>query len=80
MTASEHTIVITVVATEQETANLVEAIDRLLLESPDTEAGHFWTVESDPAEVCPYDCDSCHDSDCPCDRLGCGGSGVTFDS
>ena len=25
---------------------------------------------------CPYDCDSCHDYDCPCDRLGCAGSGV----
>ena len=25
---------------------------------------------------CPYDCDGCHDYDCPCDRLGCAGSGV----
>lgn len=25
-------------------------------------------------DVCPYDCDSCHDSDCPCERLGCAGS------
>lgn len=25
-------------------------------------------------QVCPWDCDSCHDEDCPCDRLGCAGS------
>lgn len=25
---------------------------------------------------CPYDCDSCHSYDCPCDRLGCAGSEV----
>jgi len=25
-------------------------------------------------EFCPYDCDSCHGEDCPCDRLGCAGS------
>lgn len=25
-------------------------------------------------DVCPFDCDSCHDEDCPCDRLGCAGS------
>jgi hypothetical protein len=24
-------------------------------------------------EYCPYDCDSCHDEDCPCDRMGCAG-------
>lgn len=24
--------------------------------------------------VCPFDCDRCHDEDCPCDRLGCAGS------
>lgn len=23
--------------------------------------------------VCPYDCDSCHGEDCPCDRIGCDG-------
>lgn len=23
---------------------------------------------------CPYDCDSCHDESCPCDRLGCEGN------
>lgn len=22
---------------------------------------------------CPFDCDSCHSDDCPCDRLGCAG-------
>lgn len=26
------------------------------------------------ADVCPYDCDVCHDSECPCDRAGCAGS------
>lgn len=25
------------------------------------------------ADYCPYDCDSCHDVDCPCDRMGCAG-------
>lgn len=37
-------------------------------------------IESDayPA-YCPWDCDSCHDYDCPCDRLGCAGSGVELD-
>jgi hypothetical protein len=29
-------------------------------------------------DVCPFDCDHCHDEDCPCDRLGCAGSGVRF--
>lgn len=29
---------------------------------------------------CPYDCDSCHDEDCPCDRMGCAGSGVRLDA
>lgn len=25
-------------------------------------------------QVCPFDCDSCHDDDqCPCERLGCAG-------
>lgn len=24
-------------------------------------------------QVCPYDCDGCHDDECPCDRLGCAG-------
>jgi hypothetical protein len=34
-----------------------------------------WEANREPEiEVCPYDCDSCHDSDCPCDRLGCAGS------
>lgn len=23
--------------------------------------------------VCPFDCDSCHDEDCICERLGCAG-------
>lgn len=34
-------------------------------------------IESDayPA-YCPWDCDSCHGWDCPCDRMGCEGSGV----
>lgn len=32
------------------------------------EAGYYKT------EVCPYDCDGCHDEDCPCDRLGCAGN------
>lgn len=27
---------------------------------------------------CPYDCDNCHSEDCPCDRMGCAGSGVRF--
>lgn len=27
-------------------------------------------------EVCPYDCDSCHDDECPCPRLGCAGYGT----
>ena len=27
---------------------------------------------------CPWDCDHCHDDECPCDRLGCEGSGVKF--
>lgn len=31
-------------------------------------------------DVCPFDCDSCHDPDCPCDRMGCEGSGVQLDS
>lgn len=30
--------------------------------------------------ICPWDCDSCHDEDCPCTRMGCKGSGTTFDS
>lgn len=29
-------------------------------------------AESD-LEYCPYDCDHCHNEDCPCDRLGCAG-------
>ena len=29
--------------------------------------------EQEKPEVCPYDCDVCHDEDCPCDRLGCAG-------
>lgn len=32
-------------------------------------------VESDAyPNHCPYDCDSCHDDECPCGRLGCAGS------
>ena len=26
------------------------------------------------SDVCPYDCDGCHDENCPCDRLGCAGN------
>jgi hypothetical protein len=26
------------------------------------------------AVYCPFDCDSCHSDDCPCDRLGCAGN------
>jgi hypothetical protein len=22
---------------------------------------------------CPWDCDGCHDDECPCDRMGCAG-------
>lgn len=29
---------------------------------------------ADEANICPFDCDSCHDEDCPCERLGCAGS------
>lgn len=29
----------------------------------------------DGREVCPYDCDNCHDGECPCNRLGCAGDG-----
>lgn len=25
--------------------------------------------------VCPFDCDGCHDDDCICGRLGCAGYG-----
>ena len=28
----------------------------------------------DAIGVCPFDCDSCHDEDCICDRLGCAGN------
>lgn len=24
-------------------------------------------------DICPWDCDGCHSSDCPCDRMGCAG-------
>lgn len=24
-------------------------------------------------EYCPYDCDHCHNDECPCDRVGCAG-------
>lgn len=27
-------------------------------------------------DVCPYDCDSCHGEECPCDRMGCEGDGA----
>jgi len=36
---------------------------------------HITALEPEPEpDVCPFDCDSCHDEDCPCDRLGCAGS------
>jgi hypothetical protein len=36
----------------------------------------WWDTSKDEApieEFCPYDCDRCHDVDCPCVRLGCAG-------
>lgn len=35
---------------------------------------------SHAGEFCPFDCDSCHDPDCPCDRMGCAGSDVELAS
>jgi hypothetical protein len=32
------------------------------------------TATEDPrGKSCPYDCDHCHDGDCPCPRQGCAG-------
>lgn len=36
---------------------------------------HITAMNEEP-DHCPYDCDRCHDEDCPCDRLGCAGSGT----
>lgn len=38
----------------------------------DWECGVPMTMTGD-RYVCPFDCDNCHDDDCPCDRLGCAG-------
>jgi hypothetical protein len=34
-------------------------------------------AQMDPL-YCPWDCDHCHSEDCPCDRAGCSGSDVRF--
>lgn len=31
-------------------------------------------IAAPAVQVCPFDCDGCHDEDCPCDRSGCAGS------
>lgn len=36
-------------------------------------AGTFDALRETAPTVCPYDCDSCHGDDCPCERLGCAG-------
>jgi hypothetical protein len=46
------------------TVTLVQDAEEAISEAKDV-------IEQD---VCPFDCDSCHDEDCPCDRLGCAGS------
>lgn len=32
----------------------------------------YWSLREE--RFCPYDCDNCHDDECPCDRLGCAGN------
>lgn len=37
-------------------------------------------TDDDPrGEACSYDCDHCHDGDCPCPRQGCAGGPETAD-
>jgi hypothetical protein len=56
---------------EIETSDLYQ--DVLAMVKNLSEKEQIKLLEELPA-VCPWDCDSCHDEDCPCDRLGCAGS------
>lgn len=62
-------------------ADIKSGVDAVLDSFEDHLAGVLLPLintESYP-EYCPYDCDGCHDEDCPCDRMGCAGSGVGLD-
>lgn len=73
---AEHIIQIVIEIEDSEIPFVVADIDSTLTERANS---HFWTITPDPPDVCPFDCDSCHGEDCPCDRLGCEGSGVHLD-
>lgn len=54
--------------------NEVETLVAMAMSTPGTSPAEVaeQIAEMDPF-YCPYDCDSCHSDECPCDRLGCEG-------